>query len=152
MKKICRLSIAYAQTDTDGDMQGVLQRYMNECGVTMADIEVETNDTYGKKTHFGNWVLTPVLDNDAVERLAKSMGTQLDMHRFVLEVSDIGELAIGDRVTVQLTNMIAAQYREHGRVHRRGDDWMEVLKKRSQSKGWSLRAGDEAGVWKGWVT
>ena len=58
---------------------------------------------------------------------------------------------IGDKVTLQMTSMIASQYKEHGRVLRRGDDWVEVVKKRSRSKGWSIRVDDETGLWREWI-
>jgi len=150
MKRICRLTIVYAQSLTDGGMCEVLQQHMDKCGVTMADIEVETNECYSKKTHFGNWVLTPVLDNEAVAKLAQSMETQLDMHRFVIEPEDVDGLKPGDKVQVQITNFIAMQVKDKGTVVRVGEDFVVVRKYRSKTKGWNIQVGDETGIWRGW--
>ena len=150
MKKICRLTIAYANQKTDRDMRAVLDEHMEMCGVTWADIEAESRESYGGKTHFGNWVVTPVLDNEATAKLAESMGTQIDMRRFVIEPEDIAGLKPGDKVQVQVTNFIAMQVKDKGTVVRVGPDHVVVRRYKSRSKGWNIQVGDETGIWKGW--
>ena len=150
MKKICRLTIAYAHRQTDGNVRAVLQKHMDKCGVAWGDIEATSRESYGGKTHFGNWVLTPVQDNEASRKLADSMGTELDMHRYVIEPDDLTGLKPGDKVQVQVTNCMAIQVKDKGIVVRVGPDFAVVRKYKTRNKGWNIQVGDESAIWRGW--
>ena len=92
MIKTARLSIAYGKhTDNDLGMEQVFDAAMERAGVTEADIWINAGDDYGLNTHFGNWCVVPVRDNDAAVRLAKEFGTELDLHNAILEASDVAQ-------------------------------------------------------------
>jgi len=157
MIKICRLTIGYAklpQSVVDeltaarldaNDMKNVLQVAMQKCSATMKDIEVTGHgDGYGDKTHFGNWVLVPILHNAWAELLARQLSTKLDMFDNILEQSDLNALQVGDKVALNFLNELCFPVAEFGTVLRFNEDKTEVtiLKKGSKSKGWQLRVNE----------
>ena len=157
MIKTCRLSIGYAklpQSIVDeltaarldsNNMQTVLQTAMQKCGVTMQDIEVVGHgDGYGDKTHYGNWVLVPVLHNAKAELLAAQLGTKLDIFENILEQADLNALQVGDKVALNFLSELCFPVAEFGTVLRFNADKTEVtiLKKGSRSKGWQKRVND----------
>lgn len=145
MKKICRLSISYdGEMDDGGDMRAVVNAGLEKAGITMADIELK-GDSYGDNTHYGNWVLTPVLNNDATARLAAAFGTQIDMEREIIEAADIAGLNIGQRVTVgKMGDFFFC--RMEGKIIAKKESEISILKKGSRSKGMVIKVGDEATI------
>ena len=142
MIKIARLSIKYAQDETDGlDMKAVLQAEMDKCGVTMDDITIAGKDRQSS-TRFGNWVLTPCLDNEALKKLADFMGTEIDFHDAILEQSDIDSLQIKDKVKVKFISDLAFRVDSEGRVLRKTEDSITILQKRKRKMGWTFNVGD----------
>ena len=147
MKKICRLTISYAgKMDDGGDMHAVVNAGLLKAGVSMADIELHGPE-YGDNTHYGNWVLTPVLDNEATAKLAAALSTRIDMQHEKIEASDIAGFNIGDRVTVGRMNAFCMQTTMQGKVFSKSENKIGILKKGTRSgKGWMIHAGDEATI------
>ena len=147
MKKICRLNITYAGSIDNGgkSMDDVLQAEMNKGGVTLEDIEVHEGDSYSQNTHFGNWVLTPVLDNEATAKLAARLGTTTDMHSEIIDAEDITAVNIGDRVAIRKMDAFCSQVKMEGRVVDKTKHSIDILKKGTRSgRGWRIYAGEEA--------
>ena len=143
MIKTARLSTKYAHSkDEEPDMKAVLQSHMDKCGVTMDDISLNNGDDYQSKTHFGNWVLTPCLDNESLKKLADSMGTEIDYHDAILEQSDIDCLQVNDKVRVKFIGSFAQRVNSEGRILRKTENSITILQKRKRKLGWVFRAGD----------
>uniref|UniRef100_A0A6M3IMW5 Uncharacterized protein n=1 Tax=viral metagenome TaxID=1070528 RepID=A0A6M3IMW5_9ZZZZ len=140
MIKTARLTIKYQE---GSDMKAVLQSAMEAAGVSMADIEMKGKD-YSSNTHFGNWVLTPVLDNEASKKVADIMGTELDFQDAILEESDIYKFKIGQKVRVRFMTELAFRVDQEGTVNNINYTGGEVsiLKKRARKMGWRFRVGD----------
>jgi len=146
MIKIARLTIKYAHSKDEGtNMEVVLQSYMDKCGVTMNDITYEGKDRQSS-THFGNWVLTPCLDNESLKKLADSMGTEIDYHDAILEQSDIDNLKIKDRVMVNFIGGIGQRVNSEGRVLRIENDKITIMQKNKRKYGWLFSAGDRVSI------
>lgn len=143
MIKVCRLSISYKNDSRD--MKTVLSDAMQEVGITMNDTEVNGPD-YGNKTHFGNWVLTPVLDNAATAKLAAALETKTDMHRQIIEISDIQAIPEGKKVKINFMSDFGFNVASEGKVLRKSGNEITILKKGSRSKGWSFRPWDEVTI------
>lgn len=142
MIKIARLTIKYAHSEDEGpDMKAVLQSHMDRCGVTMDDIFITGKDRQSS-THFGNWVLTPCLDNESLKKLADSMETEIDFHDAILEQSDIDNLKIKDRVMVNFIGGIGQRVNSEGRVLRIENDKITIMQKNKRKYGWLFNVGD----------
>jgi len=150
--KICRLSLGYAHSIPEGQsMEQVLNDACAKAGVELKDIQADFGDDYNKKSHFGNWVYTPVLDNEATKKVAAVLQTELDMHRQVLEAEDLAAFAVGEKVTIQFVSTFAFPVKEQGTVSRNDGEKITIRKKRSQTKGWQFKAGHEVTITKGWT-
>ena len=143
MIKICRLSISYKKESKD--MEAVLAEGMHRAGVTMDDIKVDGPD-YRNKTHFGNWVLTPVLDNEATRNLAEVLGTKIDMQRRVLEASDVQAYQEGQKVNIRYQSGFGVNCEGNGKIIRKSDNEITILKKGARSKGWTFKPWDEVTI------
>ena len=142
MIKIARLTISYAHDTDDRKMGEVLQSHMDKCGVSMSDISISGNENdYGKSTHFGNWVLVPCLDNDALKKLADSMGTGIDLHDAILEQSDIDCLKVKDKVSVKFVNDFGMRVASSGRVLEIKEDEIMIMQKNKRKYGWVFNVG-----------
>jgi len=149
MIKTARLSIKYAgQDEGSGDMKKELEKAMVIAGVVMADIELKNGDGYSGNTHFGNWVLTPVLDNEASKKLADVMGTELDMHDSILELSDLVNFKVGQVVSVKFLSEFCFRVNDIGKVYNINPATGEIsiLKKGKRKLGWKFRAGDRVSI------
>ena len=162
MYKICRL--VFSAGGRQAHMATIIEEAMQAAGVAWDDISTEAG---GVKTHFGNWVLVPILDNEAAHRLAQALQAmgcrgELDMRRFVLEQGDIDVLRKGDKVRIQFTNALAGQSQAKGTVvgfeqvfAGYGPDGPRyakavVVRRYRSTMCWRFKAGDEVGIWKGW--
>ena len=143
MIKVCRLSISYKEELKD--MEEVLTDAMEKAGVTMDDIKVD-GLSYGNKTHFGNWVLTPVLNNEATAKLAEVLGTKTDMPRQILEVADLQTYQEGQMVNICYQSDFGFNCEGNGKVIRKSDKEITILKKGSRSKGWTFKPWDEVTI------
>ena len=142
MIKIARLTIKYAHSENEGpDMKTVLQSHMDKCGVTMNDITYEGKDRQSS-THFGNWVLTPCLDNEALRKLANSMKTEIDYHDAILEQSDIDGFMVNDKVKVKFIGDFAQRVDSEGKVLRKTETDITILQKGKRKYGWKFNTGD----------
>jgi len=143
MMNICRLSISYKEESKD--MKSVLADAMQKTGVTMDQIKI-VGPGYGNNTHFGNWVLTPVLDNEATAKLAEVLGTKIDNRRQILEASDIQEMNEGAKVRVRYMSDFGFDCSGEGKIIRKSGEEITILKKGSRSKGWNFRPWDEVAI------
>lgn len=141
MIKIARLTIKYENGMNERDMKSVLQGYMEKCGISMDDIRYEGKDNQSS-THFGNWVLTPCLDNEALQKLAESMGTEIDFQDAILEQSDIDGLKIKDRVKVKFIGGFGQRVDSEGRVLKIEENEIMILQKNKRKYGWVWSVGD----------
>lgn len=171
MKKICRLSIPYnlrSQDPEEGEgqaMNRILQAAFDATGTAWADIltayrsEGKPNDT-----HWGNWVLTPVADNAAVEKIDQyfqqmcpksaqcDSPSYLDMRREVIERADIEALAphVGKKVSMNMTGWLMNNVGEIGTIY--SVDLTKTLatitikKFRSRKHGWVIEEQQDAMV------
>ena len=149
MIKTARLSIKYAgQDEGSGDMKKELEKAMVKAGVVMADIELKNGNGYSGNTHFGNWVLTPVLDNEASKKLADIMGTELDMQDSILELSDLVSFKVGQAVSVKFLSDFGFRVNDIGKVYNINSVTGEIsiLKKGKRKLGWNFRAGDRVEI------
>lgn len=142
--KIARLSIKYDPAKTQ---EAVLDEALAKAGLTRADIDVDfqtdgQRDDWGLKTHFGNWLLVPVLDNEASAKLAAVMGTALDNHDEIFEESDLAKFKVGDKVTLAFGSEFGFPVKGEGTVHAIVEHGLTIKKKGSRTKGWSVRVGD----------
>jgi len=140
MIKIARLTIKY-QGDDNLNMKTVLQSHMDKCGVTMNDISITGKDRQSS-THFGNWVLVQCLDNEALKKLADSMGTEIDFNDAILEQSDIDCLKVKDRVNVKFIGGFGQSVSSSGRVLEIKGDEITIMQKNKRKYGWMFRVGD----------
>ena len=149
MIKTARLNIAYGKhTDHDIGMEQVFDAAMKRAGVTKADIWINAGDDYGLNTHFGNWCVVPVRDNDAAARLAKEFGTELDFHDAIFEASDIAQFKTGDKVSVKFMSDFGFRVAEIGRVVSISENGViSILKARSRKIGgwrrWEFKPGSQ---------
>jgi hypothetical protein len=150
MIKTARLNIngKNATMENLSGMEETLKKVMKKCGVTMADIEVNAGNAYGSKTHFGNWCITPVLDNEASAKLAATMKSKLDYQQQILEGADIAAFKSGDKVTVSFVGDLGFAANVTGKICRafppdyKCEGEIAILKERSRSKGWVFHPGD----------
>jgi hypothetical protein len=154
MIKTARLNIngKNATMENLSGMEETLKKVMRKCGVTMADIEVNAGSAYGSKTHFGNWCITPVLDNAASAKLAAAMKSKLDYQQQILEGADIAAFKSGDKVTVSFVSDFGFAANVTGKICRafppidtpnyKCEGEIVILKERSRSKGWVFHPGD----------
>lgn len=144
MIKTARLTLATAKTETrEQTMKQVLDEALTRAGVTKADIWLSLGSDYGLNTHFGNWCLVPVLDNEASAKVAAALGTELDLQRQILEASDLKKFKAGDKVNVSFTSGFGFPVKSPGKVLRVSDTEITILKGRSQSKGWKFNVDSE---------
>lgn len=142
MIKICRLSIGYAHNaDNERGMKDVFDTAMQEAGITMDQISLD-GPTYSTKTHFGNWCVVPVLDNDKTERLAAIFNTKIDNRRSIIEEKDFSSFPVGKKVRINYTSDFGFDCTGEGKIIRNNGE-LTILKKGSRSKGWSFRPWDE---------
>jgi len=143
MIKTCRLTISYKEESRD--METVLNDGLKKAGITMDKISVN-GPTYGTKTHYGNWVLTPVLDNDATTKLAIALGTKTDLPRSILEESDIENMVEGAKVKVEYMSDFGFPIVGVGKIISKSNNKVTILKGGSRTKGWVFRPWDEVAI------
>jgi hypothetical protein len=145
MIKICRLTLALAHTKlAEGEtMEDRLNSALAKAGVKREEIEVHYNEAYENNTHFGNWVLTPVLDNEATAKVAAALGTEVGNRRSIIELADICKFKFQDKVRVSFTSELGFAVNEEGKVldvdFQRGN--IRILKKGSRKNGWAFPVG-----------
>jgi len=148
-------------------MKGILSEGLESTGLKLEDIEFKKSmaSSETKESHFGNYVFTPALDNEATQKLAEHWKIKTDMHRFVLENSDIELFRVGDKVFLQFTNGWAGQSQDRGtviKIERKtqeaiifepekivpGFDYYEITirRHRSKNKGYRFVSGDEVKI------
>ena len=146
MIKTARLTIAYAKhTDHDHGMKEVLEAALIRSGVKREDIDID-DGTYSNTTHFGNWVLVPVHDNEAAAKLAAELGTKLDFQQSILEAGDLMGFKSGDKVRVQFMSELGFSGDYQGKISSITDREIIILKKGARSKGWRFSVGDRVTI------
>lgn len=139
MIKHCRLTIKF---DPEKKMLQVLNEALEKANVKMEDISL-CGAGYGLCTHFGNWVLTPVKNNEATKKVADVMGTELDYYGEFLEQEDLDQFNIGDRVSVNFISELGFGILGEGRVCRKEENAIVIIKKYRKRYGWKFRVGDD---------
>jgi hypothetical protein len=160
MLKICRITIPSHPTLR---MSEVVDRGCAKAGIRVEDLWVGCYDT---ETHFGNWVLTPIRDNEAAAKLAAVWGPfrdvdstdmRVDLHRFLLQPGDIDNLQVGDKVVVRygLYNTTHNGEVEKKGARENGQQWVgicwEEVRGRSKraepvTNHQTFSAGEEVGI------
>lgn len=147
--KRARLSIKPRPGDDPAKgMEEVLNAALERTGLTRADIDIDLQlpephgDAWGLKTHFGNWLLTPVLDNEASRKLAAAMGTELDNFGEILTPEDLKNFKVNDKVELDFTTGFGLPVKSEGRVSEVTETYITIIKKGSRTKGWQPRIGD----------
>jgi len=74
----------------------------------------------------------------------------IDQVKEVLEMNDIKNFNIGDKVTIYIMNDWAQLTEAKGTVHSIEDSSITIKKYRSKTRGWVLNAGQVATIEKGW--
>ena len=107
-------------------------------------------------THFGNWVLVPVRDLPQLADLPPlpGDGARVDLHRTLIEASDIAALQEGQRVTLHHDTTFGGWRQDEGRILRKGHrqehghliPYVTILAKGKRKLGWEIRAGDYAAI------
>ena len=163
MKKICRLSIPYNADPDKGEsakMSAELHAAFDATGTKRADIMTAyRSEGRVQETHWGNWVLTPVADNEAVEKIAQFFQRisprpdgYIDMRREVIERQDIVELAkhIGKKVSMNATGWLCNTFRQIGTIIAVDLDkplaTITIRKFRSKKHGWIIEENQDAMV------
>jgi len=126
--------------DTMATVAGTL---LAQVGLTLSNVWL-TSDDYATTTHFGNWVLVPV----------RGDGTRVDLHRTLIEASDIAVLQEGQRVTLHHDTTFGGWRQDEGRILRKGSrqaydhliPYVTILAKGKRKLGWEIRAGDYAAI------
>ena len=139
-------------TDT---METAAVALLAQVGLTLTDVWL-TSDDYATTTHFGNWVLVPVRDLPQLADLPPlpGDGTRVDLHRSLIEASDIAALQEGQRVTLHHDTTFGGWRQDEGRVLRKGHrqehghliPYVTILAKGKRKLGWEIRAGDYAAI------
>ena len=160
MLKICRITIPQHPILK---MSEVVDLGCAQAGITIDDLWVGCYDT---ETHYGNWVLTPIRDNEAAAKLAAVWGplldpdgkdARLDLHRYMLQPGDIDNLQVGDKVAVRygLSNTPHNGEVEKKGVRENGQQWIGICWDEVRGKGkraepitnhLTFSAGEEVGI------
>lgn len=143
MIKTLRINIPYSETESQNE---VLTRKLAEIGLTLKDIEFSIKSRRDNSSHFGNWCYVDALN---IPELHKT-DMLLDLNRAFLEVSDIENLKVGDRVKYT-TYGIFGNNTQTGRIFKvvidkdenQGLGMIEVSKGKSKVKGFRFYTGDE---------
>lgn len=141
MIKTIRINIPYSETESQNE---VLTRKLAEIGLTLKDIQVVIKSRKDNSSHFGNWCYVDALD---IPELQKT-DMQLDLNRAFLELSDIEDLKVGDRVKYT-TYGIFRSNPQTGRIFKvvidgeQGLGMIEVSKGKSKVKGYRFYTGDD---------
>ena len=141
MIKTARLNLPFK---ANGDMRAVLEAGLAKAGVQKSDFFIGDGEGYGEnRTHFGNWCLVPVLDNEAAAKVAAALGSKLDYQQSVFEAEDLKAFKVGDKVSIDFVSGFGFRVKSEGKVHSISDSEIAIIKKGSRSgKGWRLRPGD----------
>ncbi len=139
MIKHCRLILNY---EVNKNMKDVLMDALQKANVSFNDISLH-GDKYHKCTHFGNWVLTPVKDNEATKKIADVLGTKLDNHSEWIEAEDINSFRLKDKVSIQFFSDLGLNIKAEGRIFRIEEDAIVVMEKNRKRWGWKFRIGDD---------
>jgi hypothetical protein len=145
MIKTCRLNYYGKDRDNPKDMKPLFESRMASVGVSMEDISIN-GPTYGTETHFGNWCIVPVLNNEAAQKIAALPDFELDYFQGILEPCDIEAFQVGDKVRINGINDFAMAYRYEGKVYAKTVDSITILKKGSRSKGWTFKPWDDVTI------
>ena len=141
MIKTIRINIPYSETESQNQ---ILTRKLAEIGLTLKDIQFSIKSRKDNSSHFGNWCYVDALD---IPQLHKT-DMQLDLNRAFLEVSDIENLKVGDRVKYT-TYGIFGSTPNTGRIFKVEVDTkenfgvIEISKGKSKVKGYRFYTGDE---------
>lgn len=131
-----------------------MQAGLNRAGITRSDIDVK-GESYETTTHFGNWVLTPILAGPKTEALAEALADNeapgvnlhlLDMPDAILEPGDLDGFYPGQKVTVRFLNGFCSPVQERGTVIRISATEITILKHRCRKIGWSFCIGQRAEI------
>ena len=147
MIKTVRLNFPFKNRagEKEYSMREFLKQELDIAGVVESEIFIDDNLVAGNsdRTHFGNYCLVPILDNAAAAKLAQSMGGTLDLHRAVLEASDLANFKIGESVSVRFASGFGFPVNERGKIDRISDVEIVVLKKGTRSgMGWKFHVGE----------
>lgn len=143
MIKTLRINIPYSETESQNE---VLTRKLAEIGLTLKDIQINLKTKTGSfsdSSHYGNWCYLPALD---IPELHKTDMT-LDLNQAYLEVCDIENLRVGDRIKYT-TYGIFGETPQTGRIFKVVVDtnenfgMIEVSKGKSKVKGYRFYTGD----------
>lgn len=144
MIKTCRLSIPYSETES---MESMAEKELAKVGLKIDDVKIDiiSKEDWSTHTHFGNWVLTPILYLSVLNSLI------VDMKGYILEDSDIERFQIGQKIRIQYTNGLAGQTFDEGTIYFKGEEFgtkfIAILKKGTKSgKGWKFYSGDCAAI------
>ena len=111
----------------------------------MDDITIVGKDRQSS-THYGNWVLTPCLDNEELQKLADSMGTEIDFHDAILEQSDIDCLKVKDKVNIKFVGGFGQRVASSGRVLEIKEDEIMIMQKNKRKYGWVFNVGSRVAI------
>lgn len=125
MIQIARLTIP--QDSPQGIVRepgAILEEALSLLGLRLEDISLQYKDW---KTEFGNFVIVPVLDNQALRKLAEHFGpsryfdgapdTRIDCRSAILTAEDLEPLEVGDRVSGIIYDLWGAEPFEGIIVH-----------------------------------
>jgi hypothetical protein len=151
MIKVTRITIPFSETKS---MNNVLQEKLREVGLTMEDIKIPksalVSPVEDNSSHFGNWCYVFAVDSETLRKA----NLEFDMDQYLLEMSDIEKLNVGDKVKIQHTNGLAGQSFDTGKVLeiKDGEMWDKkykqiiILKSKSRTKGYKFYAGEFARI------
>ena len=154
MKSICRLSIN-PLLNSSNNMRAALQTALEKAGVKLSEIEYKDEKRH---SHFGNWVYTPVLDNDATKKVALAFkdklifrqdyqGNLIDFQDNILESQDIENFEIGQRVNIRFLSNFCFKVDQTGTITGKSANEITVRKLRSKTE-WKFRVGDAVTITK----
>ena len=113
MIKTCRISISFKQETKN--MEAVFEEALERAGVTLDEISVK-GSSYSNNTHYGNWCILPLLDNEKTAKVCEVLGTIPDLHQNIVEASDLQAFKVGDKVTLNSTSDFGFTSNKQGKV------------------------------------
>jgi len=148
MIKLARLTITAPKGTADREMGNVMNVALDATGISMNEISLALSKDYHHNTHFGNWCLVPVLDNEKTKALADYFGRPLDFQHALLEASDLQQFAVGDKVRITSRNDWAMPYSGEGKVTEINAEQVAILAilKKGSGKGWRFKVWDEVTI------
>ena len=124
----------------------------NEFYSIAAEIEIFLRESGKLNKHFsiGNFCINGIPTEIAQEFKNKYNAHSIDNYKDILEIDDIRNLKIGDKVKIFFNNTWAQYSEDKGTVYAIENDSVVIKKYRSKTKGYILRAGEIGRIEKGW--